>query len=291
MKEFYGLSVEVYSSLKNKAKNLGKSVENYIEDSKVNYVVFNDNLGKAYEWMDSPWDWVVYGTVEDAETDCPLGPDDRVITEYKYLLMLGLEYEILPGVKYVISSGSSYPINLIMDGGLVNLGYHSGECSDDIKAIMGIPEIKSQLDAIDDEHFDKWWKWDMFTDDENATKEQRLSWLIFDACANAVDGEWEVYREPDQEPEKEYIYIVERETSIYGDYFHQNVACRTLETAKKKAVELRDKLVEEIKEMDLQGWKPLHTETFENTNGMLEHHYDDCGGWFHIEIIRYELVD
>jgi hypothetical protein len=60
---------------------------------------------------------------------------------------------------------------------------------------MQDPAVKSQLDAISDEQLDQWWG-EFFCDDtpeEHAAADRltKLTWLVFDACGNAIDGQYE----------------------------------------------------------------------------------------------------
>lgn len=98
-------------------------------------------------------------------------------------------------MKYRISTGSSFVLSFVVDEELIGTCYHSGACDDDIEWAMSLPEIKEQMDAISDEELDKWWN-DFFVDDTEeehatATREKRLAWALFDAAANAIDGDKE----------------------------------------------------------------------------------------------------
>ena len=98
-------------------------------------------------------------------------------------------------MKYRISTGSSFVLNFIVDEELIGMCYHSGDCYDDVRRALELPEIKAQADAIPDDELDKWWS-EFFCDDtpeEHAcvTREGKLVWALFDAAANAVDGEKE----------------------------------------------------------------------------------------------------
>lgn len=93
-------------------------------------------------------------------------------------------------MKHTITSGSSFPITLELTDEHISMGYHSGDCEDDILRLMELPEIKEQLEKISDDELNKWWS-EVFIDnyfgDENATKETKLEWLIFECCALGVD--------------------------------------------------------------------------------------------------------
>ena len=104
-----------------------------------------------------------------------------------------LERDIEPDKTYLCESGSCYEMNLRLTGAQIESGYHSGSCDADIAELMEEPDVKSQLDKISDDDLNKWWTVDMFVDDTSeehraATREQRLAWLVFDCCANAIDG-------------------------------------------------------------------------------------------------------
>ena len=93
-------------------------------------------------------------------------------------------------MKHTITAGSSFPISLELTDEHISMGYHSGDCEDDILRLMELPEIKEQLEKISDDELNKWWS-EVFIDndfgDENATKETKLEWLIFECCALGVD--------------------------------------------------------------------------------------------------------
>ncbi len=98
-------------------------------------------------------------------------------------------------MKYRISTGSSFVLDFVVDEELIGMCYHSGDCYDDVRRALELPEIKAQTDAIPDDELDKWWG-EFFCDDtpeEHAcvTREGKLVWALFDAAANAVDGEKE----------------------------------------------------------------------------------------------------
>ena len=108
-----------------------------------------------------------------------------------YLCDMGKEIE--PDEMYLCETGSCHEITLRLTGEQIQSGYHSGNCDADIAALMEVPEIKEQLDAVDNELLDKWWKDDMFVDDtpeehKAADRKRKLEWLLFDCCANAIDG-------------------------------------------------------------------------------------------------------
>lgn len=95
-------------------------------------------------------------------------------------------------MKYRISTGSSFVLSFVVDEELIGMCYHSGPCDNDVEYALRLPEIKEQMDAISDDELDKWWG-EFFVDDTEeehaaATREQKLSWALFDASANAIDG-------------------------------------------------------------------------------------------------------
>lgn len=102
-----------------------------------------------------------------------------------------LNKEVENGKSYICESGSSFVIELKLTGEQVQKGYHSGDCDADIDELMNAPEVKSQLNAISETTLTKWWD-EMFIDGPKTPvsedKHQALSWLVFDACANAIDG-------------------------------------------------------------------------------------------------------
>jgi len=93
-------------------------------------------------------------------------------------------------MKHTITAGSSFPISLELTDEHIAIGYHSGDCEDDVFRLMKLPEIKEQLENISDEELNKWWE-EFFIDNgfhENATKETKLEWLVFECCSLGVDG-------------------------------------------------------------------------------------------------------
>lgn len=119
--------------------------------------------------------------------------DEKIVLRPAQYYLCDRDKQIEPGKTYLCESGSSYEMNLTLTCEQIQQGYHSGSCDADVKALMELPEIKAQLDAIKDERLDQWWMNDMFVDDtpeehRAATREQRLAWLVFDCCANAIDG-------------------------------------------------------------------------------------------------------
>lgn len=108
-----------------------------------------------------------------------------------YLCDAGKKIE--PDKMYLCESGSSYVIELKLTGAQIERGYHSGACDADVAELMEVPEIKAQLDAISDTDLANWWSMDMFIDDtpkehSKASRKTQLAWLVFDCCANAIDG-------------------------------------------------------------------------------------------------------
>lgn len=103
----------------------------------------------------------------------------------------GIQYD----KYYYIRSGSSHVIDLKMKGEYINMCCHPGNCDGDVTRVIELPEVKSQLDAIDDAQLDAWWN-EFFCDDtpeEHAAADRntKLMWLVFDACCSAIDGDYE----------------------------------------------------------------------------------------------------
>ena len=99
-------------------------------------------------------------------------------------------------MKHTITAGSSFPISLELTDEHISMGYHCGNCHDDIIRLMELPEIKEQLEKISDEELNKWWG-EFFIDNviehENATKERKLEWLVFECCSLGADGFFDDY--------------------------------------------------------------------------------------------------
>lgn len=147
---------------------------------------------------------------------------------------------------YLCSSGSSHPIDLILTGNHITTMCHSGDCDEDIARHMKLPEIKTQLDAISDETLGRWWN-EFFCDDTpqehiDATRERRLSWLLFDAAANAIDGYCYEY-------EPEIFYYVHKEVKFDDGDILLTEPCRTMENAIEIAKYLFDSFLEHQKEV------------------------------------------
>ena len=96
------------------------------------------------------------------------------------------------GKTYLCESGSSFVIELRLTGEQILKGYHSGSCDADIEELMRVPEIKAQLDAVDETLLTNWWE-EVFLDNMPKTpisedKHQALGWLVFECCSAATDG-------------------------------------------------------------------------------------------------------
>lgn len=93
--------------------------------------------------------------------------------------------------KYIVTSGSSFPIELMLTAEQAEKGYHSGECSMDVIDLMDEESIKSQTDRISDDVLNKWWD-ELFLDGLKEklddSRETKLEWLIFECCALVADG-------------------------------------------------------------------------------------------------------
>lgn len=92
--------------------------------------------------------------------------------------------------KRIYIDGHHCMINLILTEEQANIGYHSGDCEDDIEHLMELPEIKSQLESIDNETLDDVIDW-MFDDEwqyEHPYRYSRLKVVLFLACGDFVDG-------------------------------------------------------------------------------------------------------
>ena len=79
------------------------------------------------------------------------------------------------------------PLNITKK--LAAIGFHSGDCSDDIKRISELPEIKRQLKKINPEQLKKelydYGAWD---DNELNDHEENLQRILWIACGDIVDG-------------------------------------------------------------------------------------------------------
>ncbi len=120
----------------------------------------------------------------------PLADDDDELYESTIIKEdIGIE----PDKYYRVEDGTSFPLGLVLRGDQIGMFYHQGSCDDDVAAGLQMPEIAKQLNAIDDESLDRWWN-DCYVDDTpeehaNADRETKLSWLLFNACANAIDND------------------------------------------------------------------------------------------------------
>ena len=91
---------------------------------------------------------------------------------------------------YCTGSGNFCGLNLT--GAQIESVCHPGANDWDVEYLMGLNEVKTQLDAISDEELAKWWD-DYFCDDTPekhaaATRETRLSYLVWDCCWNEFDN-------------------------------------------------------------------------------------------------------
>lgn len=118
--------------------------------------------------------------------------DEKIILRPAQTYLCDTDKDIEPDKTYLCESGSNFVIALRLTGAQINKGYHSGECDIDIQELAQGPEIRTQLNAIDDELLNKWWG-EHFLDDtpeghESVSREGRLGCLLFDCCAEAIDG-------------------------------------------------------------------------------------------------------
>lgn len=95
-------------------------------------------------------------------------------------------------MKHTITSGSSFPISLVLTDEQISTGYHPGDCEDSVRFLMELPEIKEQLDKISDKELSDWWD-EFFLDGlpkipVSVDKTQALEWLVFECCSLGVDG-------------------------------------------------------------------------------------------------------
>lgn len=118
--------------------------------------------------------------------------DEKIvlIPSRDYLCDLGKEVE--DGKTYLCESGSSFVIELKLTGEQIKKGYHSGQCDMDIQELVAVPEIRSQLEEIDSKTLEDWWG-EHFLDDTpeehaSVSREGKFGCLVFDCCANAIDG-------------------------------------------------------------------------------------------------------
>lgn len=94
--------------------------------------------------------------------------------------------------------GWHHSIDLVLTEEEANIGYHSGQCADDIKALCQT-DLSKQLDAITDEALEdigEWYIGDEFKKDY-PTRQDKLEFVLWLACGDFIDGE----REPIGEPE------------------------------------------------------------------------------------------
>lgn len=101
---------------------------------------------------------------------------------------------------YIITTGSSHTLSFVVNGKLIESLYHPGPCDSDVDAALSLPEIKEQTDGIPDDALDLWWG-EFFCDDTEeehtaATRQRKLAWALFDAAANAIDGDYLLLEQP-----------------------------------------------------------------------------------------------
>lgn len=92
--------------------------------------------------------------------------------------------------KYIVTSGSSFAIELMLTAEQAEKGYHSGECDMDIIDLMDEESIKSQTDRISDDLLNKWWS-EFYVDGKELlddSRDTKIEWLIFECCALVADG-------------------------------------------------------------------------------------------------------
>ena len=83
----------LWAALLKKAVDCGRSIKNYIESAKHNFVVVEDG-GKAIYWVGiNTFDYVVFADEDEAKENAE-HPNDIVMTEYDYLCEWGFDYDI-----------------------------------------------------------------------------------------------------------------------------------------------------------------------------------------------------
>lgn len=68
---------------------------------------------------------------------------------------------------------------------------HQGQCDDDVKASMELPEVKAELDKIDKEQLVKELsEYGAWSDEELANHEDNLMRILWIAAGNISDGDY-----------------------------------------------------------------------------------------------------
>ena len=176
--------------------------------------------------------------------------------------------DLKPKQLYLCSSGSSYPIDLILTGDHITTIYHSGDCDEDVARHMALPEIKSQLDLISNETLDRWWN-EFFCDDTpqehvDAPRERRLAWLLFDCAANAIDGYCYEYQS-----EKQW-YVTKKVCFADDDTIYLVEPCDSEETAQEVAKFLFADFLSRQNEIAREYGSDSDWEVIDDTQG---HHF------------------
>lgn len=102
------------------------------------------------------------------------------------------DYELNPESLYLVEACAGVVLSIEMTGAQIKECVHPGRCDEDVDRIMALPEIKAQLEKISCAEIREWWD-NFFCDDTpeehaTATLEDMYRWMVFDACANAIDG-------------------------------------------------------------------------------------------------------
>lgn len=91
-----------------------------------------------------------------------------------------------------IFSTSSGKIELDITSDHAHIGSHSGQCDQDVAYLRALPEISAQLEKLDPvlvvSELEEWGAWD---EEELKDHDQNLSRLLWLACGDIVDQEYE----------------------------------------------------------------------------------------------------
>jgi hypothetical protein len=99
--------------------------------------------------------------------------------------------------KFIVSVGSSYLLELIITEDIAISCYHCGDCEKDVMNGIKIPLIKEQLEKFETIQLFNVVS-EIIGDEEKCTKMSREdleSWILFEASALFIDGDFNEYDE------------------------------------------------------------------------------------------------
>jgi hypothetical protein len=100
--------------------------------------------------------------------------------------------------KYLVSVGSSYIVDIELTEDIAQQCYHSGACDDSVEMVRLMPEIRAQFANISTNTMRRAIG-DVLGEKEAKTmnRQQLESWVLFEAGANFIEGDYEEVTDDD----------------------------------------------------------------------------------------------